>query len=214
MRIYTGNSNGKKLDQVKRLDMGVMIASTTSNYTDKVFREVPCALDNGAFQCWKRGYPFMEEYFLKTLDKCYTLGISLDFIVCPDKVAGGLKSLDYSMKWATGRLATCGRLALVVQDGMKPTHLSCKTYQDPFTHIFIGGMPEWKWATAPEWVQFAHQHNKKCHIGQCGTLQNLQYAKEVGADSVDGTNIARNDKRSMVEAFYGSQQTNLLETTQ
>ena len=200
MFIYTGNSAGKKLIKVEELGLGIMIASSPVLFPNKEIKKFPCALDNGAFQCYRRGFPFMPEIFYNILGKCYRYGITLDFIVCPDIVTGGVDSLKYSMKWAEGELETAQNLALAVQDGMEPFHIQ-KYMLDRFTHIFIGGSKEWKWSTAEKWVKFAHDKGKKCHIGRCGTLENLKKAYLYGADSVDSTNFVRNESWHIVEEF-------------
>jgi hypothetical protein len=139
-----------------------------------------------------------EVRFMTLLERCWKCGLSADFIVCPDIVAGGMDSLDFSWSWQK-RLRPA-RLALAVQDGMKfdiVDHLVAKA----FTHIFVGGSVDWKWETAAEWVRVAHDRKMKCHIGKVGTLKNLRLAKLYGADSVDSTSWVRNDSWHIVEEF-------------
>lgn len=210
MTIYTGNCEGAKLEKAKSFGLGIMIASSPTWRPSKAYSCVPCALDNGAFQCWRRGFPFMADVFRETLAKAYEVGLSLDFIVCPDIVAAGKQSLEFSMKWAKGELQTVSHLALVVQDGMEPSGLM-KGYHLPyFSHIFVGGTLEWKWRTAKEWIKYAHECGLKAHIGRCGTLQHLKAAEKWGADSVDSTSFARNDSWHIIERFRGSRQENIL----
>ena len=207
--IYTGNADGKSLDKVEEMDLGIMVASSATWLPRKSYARVPCALDNGAFQCSRRGFPFMESVFLRTIEKAYEVGLDLDFIVCPDIVGGGKRSLDFSLAWADGKLMSTPRLALVVQDGIKPNDLIEYRIQDRFSHVFVGGSVEWKWATAAEWVAFAHERDIKAHIGQAGQLQHLVAADRMGADSVDSTSIVRNQKWDMVQEFRGGKQYNL-----
>jgi hypothetical protein len=191
MLLYTGMAFGHRFDELKRKGFGILITPSKTFKPLKTYRQIPCALDNGAFTAYKKGYPFMERDFLFTLNKCYDLRIPLNFIVCPDMVAGGLKSLELSMKWATSTLFTAPRLALVVQDGMTPKDLTPDILKH-FTHIFIGGTVEWKWNTAEMWSEFSHHTKKKLHIGRAGTQANIQRAKELNADSIDSTSIIRN----------------------
>lgn len=191
MQIYTGNAMGTKLEQVKEHGCGIMIASSATCLPRKDFAQVPCALDNGAFGAYRKGYPFIESVFLRTMEKCYELGLTLDFIVCPDMVAGGERSLEFSMRWATGRLSTCPRLSLVVQDGMTEEMLDNYVLSH-FALLFVGGTVQWKWDTAQKWVRFAHAHGKKCHIGQVGQARYLKHARHIQADSVDSTSLVRN----------------------
>lgn len=203
MEIYTGNAFGKKLEKVKEHGLGIMISTSPTVKPSKEFSQVPCALDNGAFSAWAKGYPFPEKAFMDTLEECYKQNIPLDFIVCPDIVAGGQKSLEFSIKWAShGYLSTAPRLALVVQDGME-TNMIDSWVLSLFTHIFVGGTVEWKWETADKWVRFAHQAGKKCHIGQVGQLRYLNFADHVRADSVDSTSITRNESWAVIEKYKG-----------
>jgi len=196
MKIYTGTCGGNHEDlaRINSLGMGMMISAESRN----LYKKTPCAIDNGAFEAWRRGMPWSEKRFFDLLEKSYSHGISADFIVCPDIVAGGLDSLDWSMKWAP-KLRPA-RLALAVQDGMAPKDIH-KTYLRHFTHIFVGGSVEWKWQNAKTWVDFAHENGLLCHIGRCGTLDKLLYAFEIGADSVDSTSFVRHKSWHIIENF-------------
>jgi hypothetical protein len=200
MKIYTGAVSGPILDQIVKREIGIMISSRVKISIDKDYKKTNCALDNGAFACYSKGYPFQEDIFLRTLSKCYEKGIPLDFIVCPDIVCGGKMSLRFSTQWASGKLLGTPNLALVVQDGMKPEDLTGDILRY-FQMIFIGGSVEWKWETAETWVAFAHKRDMKCHIGQCGQLKYLNMAKKIGADSVDSASFARHDSFHIVDEF-------------
>ncbi len=202
MKIYTGNAFGDDLDKVEELDMGIMISSNATYKPNKEFKRVSCALDNGAFACFKKGYPFQSDVFFNTIKHCYKLNIELDFITCPDIVQGGMKSLSFSLKWAHEELLSAPKLALVVQDGMIPKRIAPDL--DCFSHIFVGGSVEWKWKTAKDWVLFAHDNEMKCHIGQCGQLKYLNLARDYGADSVDSTSIQRNKSWHIIKQFQDS----------
>jgi hypothetical protein len=167
----------------------------------KDFRGIPCALDNGAFTCWEKGYPFQGDLFLRTIAKAYACGIELDFIVCPDIVAGGTRSLRYSLDWAIGSLQTAPRLALAVQDGMGFQAVTDAIMGRNFTHIFVGGTIQWKWEKAEGWISLARANGLKCHIGRCGNLDLLLRAQNLGADSVDSTNFSRHGSWGVIKEF-------------
>jgi hypothetical protein len=207
MKIYTGN--GADTESIQVRGMGVMIPSTPDTVIRKEYKSMYCALDNGAFGCYSKGYPFQADVFRDTMRKAFKNNLSLDFIVCPDIVCGGVQSLKFSMSWAKGELLGTPNLALVVQDGMQPSHLD-NYILAYFTYIFIGGSVEWKWETAEQWVNFAHKNNKKCHIGQCGKLGYLERARELGADSVDSTSWVVNNSFHIIDEFQ-SNQPNLFE---
>jgi hypothetical protein len=202
MKIYTGTCSGKKLEIMRKHNIGMMISPSPTYKLSKKddYTGIRCALDNGAFRCHQRGYPFNEKLFYETLDECYSLKIDLDFIVCPDIVQGGEKSLDFSVEWARTKLKTVRNLALVVQDGM--TVQMVDAYVLSLFHIiFIGGSVEWKWETADVWTKFAHKNNKKVHIGQVGQLRYLKFAEHIGVDSVDSTSFVRNDSWNVIKKF-------------
>jgi len=148
----------------------------------------------------------MEDVFMSSISEAYSVGLKLDFIACPDIVAGGVESLEFSMEWAEGRLRTARNLALVVQDGMTTRDVSRFLPLPQFSHIFIGGTKEWKWPVAGEWCDFAHKNRKKAHIGQCGRLEYLRAAKRVGADSVDSTSFVRNQSWEIIDEFRSGSQ--------
>lgn len=199
MKIYTGTPGGseEKLSNIIRLGIGLCI----STQPNKKYKKIPCFIDNGAYESWRRGMPWSEERFLYLLERCWSCGLSADFIVAPDIVAGGLDSLDFSLSWFK-RLRP-SKIALAVQDGMTTGDILGigKKYFDLISVIFVGGTVEWKWKTAKQWVDFAHANSKKCHIGKCGTIDKLNYAKEIGADSVDSTSWCRNDSWYIVSEF-------------
>ena len=134
----------------------------------------------------------METFFLRTLETCYRLSISLEFIVCPDVVGNGALSLRFSERWAAGRLLGCPCLALAVQDGMTPKIIRETLADYNFRYIFVGGTLDWKWKTTRDWVEFAHDLKLKCHVGRVGSIEKLDYCRSIGADSVDSSSFVRN----------------------
>jgi len=209
MKLYTGTVGGDAVEAVRRLGLGVMVSGDPTKMRE--LSTFYCAIDNGAYEAWRRGLPWSGDRFLRTLDKCWDTGISADFVVCPDIVGKGMDSFDFSMSWVD-RLRPA-HLALAVQDGMGMSIFDHNIHKK-FTHIFVGGTTEWKWARAKEWVVFAHGHGMKCHIGRCGTLDNLRYADRIGADSVDSTSWARNQSWHIVEEYLHPLQVNCLDSSE
>jgi len=207
MKIYTGNSFGKDLEKVIELEMGIMICTSTGFPASKDFKNTFCAMDNGAFGCYQKGYPFQADLFRDNIKHCHKLGIPLDFIACPDVVAGGKRSLDFSYSWARDELQTAPNLALVIQDGFAERYV--KPYMlEYFTYLFIGGTVEWKWENAERWVEFGHKEGKRVHIGQCGQLKYLLRAYNMGADSVDSTSMVRNKSWHIIDEYRAKTQDN------
>lgn len=151
--------------------------------------ELRYMLDNGAFYLWQEGKPFDERKFLDLLNKVRGFANKPDFGVCPDKVAAGWDSLEYSMAWRD-RLPADWPWYLAVQDGMTP----CGVLQvvDRFAGLFVGGTSEWKLRSLPGWVHLARQERKQIHVGRVNSLSRAFYVTKVcGADSFDGTSWQR-----------------------
>lgn len=200
MKIYTSVASGKRLKDVDKYGLGFMIPSTPDRMPGEECKERVCALDNGAYISWRRGYPFMESIFMKTMEKCYKLGVNLEFMVIPDIVGGGMKSLDFSCSWLD-RLSGA-KLALAVQDGMTDRFLDLYFEISRVTTIFVGGTNDWKWETLPMWKKYADKHGKNLHVGRCGTLDNLTRARELGVDSVDSSSFIRNESWHIIDDYY------------
>jgi hypothetical protein len=200
MKIYLGNSGCTwKIEEKLDKGYGVMISSPSS--MRKYYHQTFCALDNGAYSAWTKGYGFDEYLFLKQLSMCIQKKLKLDFVVSPDIVAGGVESVYFSIDWA--RRLVGHPLYFAVQDGMQPEHVNPTLHM--FKGIFIGGTLKWKLETGQMWVEWAHSHQKPCHIGRVGTFENLRWAKQIGADSVDSTTFTRNDTMHIIEHFNNHQ---------
>jgi hypothetical protein len=141
----------------------------------------PWGFDNGAFKAWSKGEKFPDKIFLKRLDKAYRVSTDPLVAVCPDVVAGGLDSLEFSLGWLR-RLPSDWPWYLAVQDGM--THESVAEVVHLFSGIFLGGTDRFK-LTAYGWSRLAHSCGKKFHYGRAGTLRKLAHAHAVEADSLD-----------------------------
>ena len=202
MKIYVGigNANNNRLAICAELGLGLMITSPSK--VSPSYKSLSCALDNGGFTCNKKGYPFMKKPFLDTLYNAYNAGVTLDFIVCPDVLSGGLRSLDVSMQWANGELYSASNLALVVQDGMVEADIE-RAFNNTsnISHLFVGGSPEWKWKTVEDWANLAKKHSLKIHVGQVGTLERLEYCEHICVDSVDSTSWLRNNTWHILEEY-------------
>jgi len=145
-------------------------------------RRTPWALDNGAFGDWRAGRPFDAMQYRAALAKTAAQAIRPEFVVVPDRVAAGLDSLAMSLEWVD-ECSQVGSPYLVVQDGMIEADVA--PVIDRFDGLFVGGTLEWKIATGAQWVNTAHRHGKRCHIGRVGTRRRVAWARRIGADSID-----------------------------
>jgi hypothetical protein len=136
--------------------------------------------DNGAFGWWIKGMTFDEHLYSLRLQRALPFGRPY-LAVCPDLVAKGMDSLDYSLGWMA-RLPKRWPWYLAVQDGM--TENAVLDVLNMFDGIFLGGTDAFK-GTAWQWSQMAHANGKRFHYGRTGTLKKLQHAYNCQADSCD-----------------------------
>lgn len=185
-----GTSSPKQLAQLVAGGFGMMIGPTNPKES-----QLRYALDNGAFPAWRDKKPWPEEKFLKLLDKVHGFERRPDFGCCPDKVAEGLRSLDFSLEWID-RLPKDYPWYLAVQDGMTATHV--RPVMAKFSGIFVGGTEDWKMQSAPEWAVLSRELGVPLHIGRVNSLPKaFVVCKVLGADSFDGNNWNRTWSRKM-----------------
>ena len=150
----------------------------------------PFALDNGAYQCFVDNTPFRMDTFEALLDKYAADGP--DFVVLPDIVGAGLRSLGFSIDWADKRAHHYSNpgipFYLVLQDGMIPADLD--PYIGSLDGLFLGGSIGWKHSTGEVWGAYAQRHRKPLHVGRCTANWAVKRAIEIGATSVDGNGPA------------------------
>jgi hypothetical protein len=147
-------------------------------------------LDNGAWTAFQQKEPFDVAAFERAVK---LLGAGADWIVVPDVVMGGLRSLDFSRGWL-GKLRRRKalrnqRFLLAVQNGMEPAHV--RRLIGPRVGIFVGGDTEWKLATLRQWAELAHSRGAICHVGRVNTARRIRACEAAGVDSFDGSSVSR-----------------------
>jgi hypothetical protein len=143
------------------------------------------ALDNGAWSAHMAGRALDTGAYERAIEK---VGAAADWVVAPDIVAGGLRSLDLTSAWLP-RLK-CLRLVLVaVQDGMTPADV--RPLMGPRVGIFLGGSTAWKLGTMQQWGDWASTLGVYFHVGRVNTARRIRMAMRAGADSIDGTSVSR-----------------------
>lgn len=150
-------------------------------------RDIPYALDNGAFIAWSRQTSWDEKAWRKMLWKveCSDYHKPLWALV-PDVVADRSATLESWKKYAPEASRLGCPLAFAVQDGMTKADVPSDAQV-----VFVGGTTSWKWSTARMWCESFF----RVHIGRVRTGK-LQLAEEMGAESVDGSGFMR-------ETFHG-----------
>lgn len=197
MRVYIANNWNKEKLAVVLNNERLGLTYTPFDYQrNKPYRYF---LDNGAFGAWTHGRDFDEGAFLFILTRL----TNPDFAVIPDIVAGGKKSLEYSIRWRTF-LPDSFKWYLAVQDGMTPNSIPDFMLRR-VAGLFVGGSMPWKLETMAQWIEFAHSKKLYCHVGRIGDLDKIKTCERAGADSVDSSNFARHKKnwRQLMDWLYG-----------
>lgn len=142
------------------------------------------ALDNGAWSAFQQGKSFDEDAFSRAIDK---VGEGADWVVLPDIVAGGMASLDLTLKWLDRLRGFPERQLIAVQDGITPDDV--RDYLGPMTGIFLGGSTAWKVGTLNAWGSLARRKGCVLHVGRVNSLKRINACAQAGASSFDGTSI-------------------------
>ena len=187
MICYASRTGTKKNLKVLRDNGWRLMLSATGVWRTEGF---PYAIDNGAWTTHQQGQPFDRLKFLQIVS---AFGENADFIVIPDVVAGGRRSLDFSVEWLptlTGKTKT--PLLLPVQDGMTPKDVEPVIRGWPaIGGIFVGGSTEWKVSTIPAWGQFGYNHGFYVHVGRVNTKSRLALCQASAISSIDGSGPSR-----------------------
>ena len=188
MIVYVGAGSSKFRDFIIDLGHGQML----SRQRKTIPKYGRWAWDNGAFGDWKQGKPFDTNQYLSRLYDIAQLPDDRlpDWCVVPDIVADRT-SLSFSLRWRQ----TLARVAdprlkwyLVIQDFMTVQDVHDALCMENFDGLFVGGSPVWKKETAEKWVNWGHNvMGLPVHVGGVNGPGRLQWAVDIGADSIDGT---------------------------
>ena len=140
------------------------------------------AIDNGAYS------EFDAKGFARILDREQLNKTKCLFVTVPDVVGNARRTLEiwqHRHKYAGG-----WPMALVAQDGIEDMEipwadLSC---------IFVGGRDPWKDSLAvADIVKTGKILGKHVHVGRVNTLKRFIHFDTLGADTCDGSGIAKYD---------------------
>lgn len=159
--------------------------------------------DNGAWRDFQAGEDFNEDEYERFLEWVEAQSLIFDWLVLPDIVAGGLKSLSLSLRYMNRCLAITSLVLIAVQDGMEHEHLA--ELVGPKVGIFLGGSTEWKLERMAYWGEFCAQPGdyvttldgkevkKLCHyhVARSNSAKRTFAAIAAGADSMDGSSGSR-----------------------
>lgn len=156
--------------------------------------ERPWAIDNGGF---KRldidAFKALLSREAHHKDKCL-------FVASPDIVGSAQRTLELFDLFAP--MLVGWNLALVCQDGQE----SLPIPWDRISSVFIGGSTNWKCSTYVEQIiRTAKLFGKWVHVGRVNDPGRFQHFEEIGADSCDGTGLARYSHMRAAIAGRGDQ---------
>ena len=153
------------------------------------------AMDNGAFAA------FDANLFCNMLARHADRRELCRFVAVPDVVGDARRTLEVFRCWRNRPELAGWPLAFVCQDGQESIPI-------PWAHIaaiFIGGSTEWKESpAAAACVKAGKAIGKWVHIGRVNTAGRYEYFRDLGADSCDGTGLARYDhmRESLAAEFH------------
>jgi hypothetical protein len=180
MTGYASNTRTRRnLDALRRASWRILLTPDNPTPPDDLL----FGIDNGAWTAHRQNQPFDEAAFGRLVER---RGSFADFVVIPDIVAGGMRSLEFSVAWLP-RLRGVRRLLLPVQNGMSVEEVSAVLRDWSGVGLFLGGDTEWKLATMYQWGMLACAARRYYHIGRVNTARRIRLAAEAGADSFDGT---------------------------
>lgn len=180
MQILIGDTRSKALiAECQRLGWGRMFAEQHPT----PWQGEKWGFDNGAFHAWLHERPFPADRFLQRLDVAMRRGERPYLAVCPDLVARGADSLEFSLGWIE-RVPREWPWYLAVQDGMDPKDV--ERALPNFQGLLLGGTTRFK-STAATWRALAHRYGLRFHYARASTPTRIEHAAVVGADSLDSS---------------------------
>lgn len=113
-----------------------------------------------------------------------------DFIIVPDIVKGGRRSLGLSAQWLPILRAKAPeiRLLIAVQDGFETGQLGRDALAliRQADGIFVGGGDPWKEQALPVWAQIRRETGCYLHVGRVNTARRIALCAAALANSFDG----------------------------
>lgn len=174
----------RNLDALRSRGWGLLVSRTGAWRTEGFGNIVG---DNGAWADFQADRTFDGDAFDRFLD--WITPHAPRWIVLPDIVAGGARSLELSLRWSNRCRAATDLVLIAVQDGLETTDLA--PFVGPSVGIFLGGSTAWKLANMHAWGEFSAEHRCHYHVARVNTARRMRMAAASGADSIDGSSASR-----------------------
>ena len=121
---------------------------------------------------------------------------TMKFAVCPDVVADWDGTRRLFEEWQPKMRAEGLPVALCAQDGAVESDIPW----NDIDCLFIGGSTEWKLSPNTEQlVAAAAAQRTWAHIGRVNSYKRLRWARDIGANSADGTMLVFNPTKRLAE---------------
>lgn len=184
MVVYVGQTSSHEFEaHIARLRLGRI---WTSAKPRQAYEGEPLAVDNGAYSAWRSGKEWSGDKFLRHIDRVHETGLTPDWVVIPDVVGDGRQSIAQSWKWVD-RIPDEWPKLLALQDGY--TLEAAEHFAPLIAGVFLGGLPQFQWSTAHDWLAWCRERDLVFHWGGVGKLWELKAAHDMGADSVDSSQM-------------------------
>jgi hypothetical protein len=197
MRYFASRTGTRRnLDAIGNAGFGLLVSragewrveSWTCRRTNER-RKFHFAADNGAWADFMAEREFDDGEYDRFLDWLTAQPIIAEWLVLPDIVAGGLRSLELSVRWSNRCLSACPLVLLAVQDGMNEQDLA--PLVGPKVGVFLGGSTPWKISNMARWGEFCRLRGLHYHAARVNTGKRMAAAIAAGADSADGSSASR-----------------------
>jgi len=140
----------------------------------------PWAIDNGGFK--QLNIPGLKSLLKREEHHCD----NCLFVAAPDIVGSAQRTLELFDLFAP--MLEGWKVALVCQDGQEDLRIPW----DRIAAVFIGGSTNWKCSVHVERIiKTAKLFDKWVHVGRVNDPTRYQHFEDLGADSCDGTGLAR-----------------------
>lgn len=162
--------------------------------------------DNGAWADFQAGRQFNEEAYERFLEWVAIQDVPPRWLVLPDIVAGGYRSLALSIRYLNRCLSITNLVLIAVQDGITTDDLA--PLVGSRVGIFLGGTTEWKLENMRKWGEFCSTMEIYYHVARVNSIRRIELAIYSGAYSIDGSNVSRYSK-NINKLHFASRQLNL-----
>lgn len=173
--------NGQDLDTCE-VEIGAKVGQLLTPLTRYRLRDPsrPWAIDNGGFK--QLDIPGLKALLKREehhREKCL-------FVACPDMIGAAQRTLELFDLFKP--MLAGWKVALVCQDGQENLPIPW----DQIAAVFIGGSTNWKCSSHVEAIiKTAKIFGKWVHVGRVNHPDRFAHFEALGADSCDGTGIAR-----------------------